>query len=227
MRADDIPEYVQDGVVDCGITGLDLVRERSTDVRELLSLGFGSCRLEAAVPAESGYQRLEDLEGATVATVFPRLDPRADARAGRAGGDHRLGRGRAAPRARRRDRRPRLVREHDADERPALARHALLVPGRADRPRRRRRRDGRLDDARGRRGARAPLSDAERARRRSSRRSARSSARARRACCRWPRRAWSPCTRSCRPKDVWQLLPKLEEAGASSILVVPVERMTR
>jgi ATP phosphoribosyltransferase len=73
VRADDIPEYVQDGVVDCGITGLDLVRERSTHVDELLTLGYGSCRLEAAVPAESSYQRLEDLEGATVATVFPRL----------------------------------------------------------------------------------------------------------------------------------------------------------
>ena len=73
VRADDIPEYVQDGVVDCGITGLDLVRERSTHVDELLKLGFGSCRLEAAVPAESRYERLEDLEGATVATVFPRL----------------------------------------------------------------------------------------------------------------------------------------------------------
>ena len=73
VRADDIPEYVQDGVVDCGITGLDLVRERATHVEELLKLGFGSCRLDAAVPAESAYQRLEDLEGATVATVFPRL----------------------------------------------------------------------------------------------------------------------------------------------------------
>jgi ATP phosphoribosyltransferase-like protein len=28
-------------------------------------------------------------------------------------------------------------------------------------------------------------------------------------------------------KDVWHLLPRLEEAGGSSILVVPVERMTR
>ena len=54
VRADDIPEYVQDGVVDCGITGLDLVRERATHVEELLKLGFGSCRLDAAVPAESG-----------------------------------------------------------------------------------------------------------------------------------------------------------------------------
>jgi ATP phosphoribosyltransferase len=73
VRADDIPEYVQDGVVDCGITGMDLVRERATQVEELLRLGFGSCRLDAAVPEESTFARLEDLEGATVATVFPRL----------------------------------------------------------------------------------------------------------------------------------------------------------
>ncbi len=32
VRADDVPEYVQDGVVDCGITGLDIVRERGADV---------------------------------------------------------------------------------------------------------------------------------------------------------------------------------------------------
>src|SRR5215468_972207 len=73
VRAADIPEYVQDGVVDCGITGLDLVRERGARVPELLSLGFGSCRLEAAVPDESPYATFEDLAGATVATVYPRL----------------------------------------------------------------------------------------------------------------------------------------------------------
>ena len=53
VRADDVPEYVQDGVVDCGITGLDIVRERGSDVRELVRLGFGACTLEAAVQAES------------------------------------------------------------------------------------------------------------------------------------------------------------------------------
>jgi ATP phosphoribosyltransferase len=73
VRADDIPEYVQDGVVDCGITGLDLVRERAARVEELLPLGYGGCRLDAAVPEEAPYERIEDLEGATVATVFPRL----------------------------------------------------------------------------------------------------------------------------------------------------------
>src|SRR4051794_33286010 len=41
VRAADVPEYVQDGVVDCGITGADLVRERGARVTELLKLGFG------------------------------------------------------------------------------------------------------------------------------------------------------------------------------------------
>jgi ATP phosphoribosyltransferase len=73
VRAADIPEYVRDGVVDCGITGADLVRERGERVSELLRLGFGSCTLEAAVPAESSIRSIEDLAGVRVATVFPRL----------------------------------------------------------------------------------------------------------------------------------------------------------
>jgi ATP phosphoribosyltransferase len=73
VRAADVPEYVQDGVVDCGITGIDLVRERGARVTEVVRLGFGSCRLEAAVPEESAVERLEQLAGATVATVYPRL----------------------------------------------------------------------------------------------------------------------------------------------------------
>jgi ATP phosphoribosyltransferase len=76
VRAADIPEYVQDGVVDCGITGIDLVRERGADVDELLTLGFGSCRLEAAVPEESPVTSLDELAGATVATVYPHLAKR-------------------------------------------------------------------------------------------------------------------------------------------------------
>jgi ATP phosphoribosyltransferase len=73
VRAADIPEYVQDGVVDCGITGIDLVRESGAVLQELLPLGFGSCRLEAAVPEESEARTLADLAGASVATVYPRL----------------------------------------------------------------------------------------------------------------------------------------------------------
>ncbi len=73
VRAADIPEYVQDGVVDCGVTGADLVRESGAAVEELLALGFGACTLEAAVPTESGASALDDLAGLRVATVYPRL----------------------------------------------------------------------------------------------------------------------------------------------------------
>jgi ATP phosphoribosyltransferase len=82
VRADDIPEYVQDGVVDCGITGADLVREHGARVTELLRLGFGGCTLEAAVPQESPAARLEDLEGLRVATVLPKLAAETLARHG-------------------------------------------------------------------------------------------------------------------------------------------------
>jgi ATP phosphoribosyltransferase len=73
VRAADIPEYVQDGVVDCGITGADLVRERGARVSELLRLGFGACTLEAAVLAESEFEGVAELAGRRVATVYPRL----------------------------------------------------------------------------------------------------------------------------------------------------------
>ena len=73
VRAADIPEYVQDGVVDCGITGADLVRERGARVAELLRLDFGGCTLEAAVPQEAEVQAIDELAGLRVATVFPRL----------------------------------------------------------------------------------------------------------------------------------------------------------
>src|SRR3989442_13315623 len=73
VRAADVPEYVQDGVGDCGITGADLVRERGADVEELLRLGFGACTLEAAVPEESPARSLRDLDGLRAPTFYPRL----------------------------------------------------------------------------------------------------------------------------------------------------------
>ncbi len=73
VRADDVPEYVQDGVVDCGITGLDLVYERDSDVEVLLRLGFGSCSLQAAVSMEDSAMTVADLEGRRIATSHPRI----------------------------------------------------------------------------------------------------------------------------------------------------------
>jgi ATP phosphoribosyltransferase len=76
VRADDVPEYVQDGIVDCGITGLDLVHEREFDVEELLRLGYGRCSLQAAVPSEDAARDLGELDGKRVATSHPRLAER-------------------------------------------------------------------------------------------------------------------------------------------------------
>lgn len=73
VRADDVPEYVQDGIVDCGITGLDLIDERECDVEVLLRLGFGTCSLQAAVLAEDSATRIEDLAGRRIATSHPRI----------------------------------------------------------------------------------------------------------------------------------------------------------
>lgn len=71
VRADDIPEYVQDGVVDGGITGANLVVEHGADVVELAPLGFGRCRLDAAVPEDSAYEQIADLAGLRIATSHP------------------------------------------------------------------------------------------------------------------------------------------------------------
>jgi len=77
VRADDVPEYVQDGVVDCGITGRDLVEEGNYDVEVLLNLGFGFCSLQVAVPNESSASLLKDLNGLRIATSHPVLAQRA------------------------------------------------------------------------------------------------------------------------------------------------------
>jgi ATP phosphoribosyltransferase len=76
VRADDVPEYVQDSVVDCGITGLDLLAERDCNVEVLLRLGFGSCSLQAAVSMEDSATSIEDLEGRRIATSHPRIAAR-------------------------------------------------------------------------------------------------------------------------------------------------------
>ncbi|MBP1929890.1 ATP phosphoribosyltransferase [Methanolinea mesophila] len=72
-RPIDIPEYVANGAADLGITGRDMVRERGSDVEELLDLQMGSARLVLAVSEDSRYSSPEDLAGARVATEFPAI----------------------------------------------------------------------------------------------------------------------------------------------------------
>ena len=70
-RDDDIPEYVGLGTVDLGIVGRNLIFEEEVDVVELRELGYGYCKLVIAVPRDSPYQTVDQLEGKTFATSYP------------------------------------------------------------------------------------------------------------------------------------------------------------
>jgi len=76
-RAQDIPEFVEMGAADLGITGLDLVMETGRKVEMVMDLDFGSCRLVVAAPDDSKIGSLDDvMDGCTVATCFPNLTKR-------------------------------------------------------------------------------------------------------------------------------------------------------
>jgi len=82
VRDDDIPGLVMDGVVDLGLVGENVLEEArleriATDAvaayQPLRGLEFGQCRLSLALPKESQYQSLKDLDGLRVATTYPQL----------------------------------------------------------------------------------------------------------------------------------------------------------
>ena len=82
VRPSDIPEYAQDGVVDVGITGANLVAEAEAEVVTLAELGFARCSLDAAVPVDAAQQSVSDLAGLRVATAYPVSTKRLLAEAG-------------------------------------------------------------------------------------------------------------------------------------------------
>ena len=72
-RAADIPEYVDDGAAEVGITGLDQVHESDSELSELLDLEYGRCRLVLAAPEDGDITEPAHLEGKKVATEFPQI----------------------------------------------------------------------------------------------------------------------------------------------------------
>lgn len=73
VRTEDICELVDDGVADAGITGQDLLAEDASQLDQVLELGFGHCRVAAAVPTASDIEKVEDLAGKRVATSHARI----------------------------------------------------------------------------------------------------------------------------------------------------------
>ncbi len=77
VRAQDIPEFVADGIADAGVTGADLIAESHREVETLSDLGFGRCRLAVAATDISEIDTIDKIpNGARVATSFPRLTRR-------------------------------------------------------------------------------------------------------------------------------------------------------
>jgi ATP phosphoribosyltransferase len=76
VRTNDVIEFVHDGVAEAGITGGDILAESGVDLPVLRPLGYGRCRLAAAVPADSPYEAIADLAGARIATSHPSVTRR-------------------------------------------------------------------------------------------------------------------------------------------------------
>ncbi len=73
IRAQEIAKYVEQGVLDVGLTGKDWITETNADVQEITSLiysktGFGKVKLVIAVPENSSIKSVKDLEGKRIAT---------------------------------------------------------------------------------------------------------------------------------------------------------------
>ena len=71
VRTNDVIEFVGDGVADLGITGVDLLSESGAELPRVRDLGYGRCRLAAAVPNDSPHRTVADLAGLRVATAHP------------------------------------------------------------------------------------------------------------------------------------------------------------
>jgi ATP phosphoribosyltransferase len=82
VRDDDIPDLVQEDVCDLGFVGLNVLEEHRLELASrgktarfevLRSLDFGQCRLAIAVPAGLPYPSIHALAGKRIATTYPFL----------------------------------------------------------------------------------------------------------------------------------------------------------
>lgn len=81
IRAQEMARYVEKGVLDAGLTGIDWVVESALDVHSVTSLVYSKqsrqkVRWVLAVPEDSTYQKAEDLAGKTIATELVEVSKR-------------------------------------------------------------------------------------------------------------------------------------------------------
>ena len=78
IRAQEMARYVEGGQLDCGLTGLDWIKENRADVVEVCELVYAKASFKPikwvlAVKENSPYQSVKDLQGKTIATEVVNL----------------------------------------------------------------------------------------------------------------------------------------------------------
>jgi ATP phosphoribosyltransferase len=78
VRDDDIPTFVADGVCEFGVVGRNVLEEAAAEdgtapVEVVAPLGFGQCSLRIAAPERTAYEGPQSLAGERIATSYPRL----------------------------------------------------------------------------------------------------------------------------------------------------------
>jgi len=71
LRNSDIPQYLEDGVVDIAIVGENLLAEKKKEIAVVHALGFSKCRVSLAVPKEVDTDELDYFQGKKIATSYP------------------------------------------------------------------------------------------------------------------------------------------------------------
>ncbi len=71
LRNSDIPQYLEDGVVDVAIVGENLLAEKQKKSSVVQKLGFSKCRVSLAVPKDVDTDELSYFQGKKIATSYP------------------------------------------------------------------------------------------------------------------------------------------------------------
>jgi len=71
LRNSDIPQYLEDGVVDAAIIGENVLIEKEKRVEIVEQLGFAKCRVSLAVPKDIDYADIQYFQGKKIATSYP------------------------------------------------------------------------------------------------------------------------------------------------------------
>lgn len=71
LRNSDIPQYLEDGVVDIAIVGENLLIEKEKKIDIILKLGFSKCKVSLAIPKNIADESLQYFEGKKIATSYP------------------------------------------------------------------------------------------------------------------------------------------------------------